>query len=122
MSASPNFISKALAAINQADFEAIEGLRDEIRPADVPELVKTWQPSLPWLIKDGYAALLMDQLGEVVQPVMADALNSPTAETRAYALCSLTGDNSLFDQLLTSGGVDARKVDAAVARYRAQRR
>jgi len=68
-----------------------------------------------WKIKDAYVALLMDQMGEAVKPVMADALHSPAAESRAYALCILKGDFKLFSGLLTDGSVDVNKVDAAVA-------
>jgi len=113
------FITKALAAIQKADYETLEGLRDEIKPEYVPHLVGTWNKSMLWKIKDAYVALLMDQMGEVVKPVMEDALNSPAAESRAYALCILKGDFKLFDDLLTDGLVDVNKVDAAVALYNA---
>ncbi len=121
MASNDDFMHKALAAIQQQDFEALEGLRDDIRPAHVPELVKTWRRNMPWPIKDAYAAMLMDQTGEAIRPVMEDALNSPTAETRAYALCCLLGRFEVFDTLLSDGGVDWRKVDAAVELYRATR-
>lgn len=112
------FMTKALAAIQKPDYETLEGLRDEIKPEYVPHLVGTWNKSMPWKMKDAYAALLMDQLGETVKPVMEDALNSPAAESRAYALCILKGDFKLFDDLLTDGSVDVNKVDAAVALYK----
>jgi hypothetical protein len=50
-----------------------------------------------------------------VRPIFRDALNSPTVETRAYALCVLTGNFAAFTALLTDGWVDAAKVDAAIA-------
>jgi hypothetical protein len=112
------FITKALAAIQKQDFETIEGLRDQIKPAYVPRLVATWNTSMPWETKDAYIALLMDQMGETVKPVMEDALNSPTAESRAYAICILQGDFQLFNDLMTDGWVDVNKVDAAVKVYR----
>ena len=114
------FITKALAAIQKADYETLEGLRDEIKPEYVPHLVGTWNSSMPWKTKDAYIALLMDQMGEAVKPVMEDALNSPAAESRAYALCILKGDFNIFTDLMTSGSVDVNKVDTAVARYRAE--
>lgn len=114
------FITHALAAIEKQDFELIEGLRDQIRPAYVPRLVATWNQSMPWGTKDAYIALLMDQSGDVVRPVMEDALNSPTVESRAYALCILKGDFKIFDSLLTDGWVDQNKVDTAVALYKSE--
>ncbi|HMV96236.1 MAG TPA: hypothetical protein PLN43_10695 [Anaerolineales bacterium] len=112
------FIEKALAAIRAMDFEIIEGLRDEIKPAHVPTLLQTWNRDLPWGVKDAYAALLMDQTGGTVKEFMEDALGSPTAETRAYAICILKNDFNLFSDFLVDGGVDASKVDAAIAAYR----
>jgi hypothetical protein len=111
------FITKALAAIQKADYETLEGLRDEIKPEYVPHLVGTWNKSMPWKVKDAYVAVLMDQMGEAVKPVMEDALNSPAAESRAYALCILQGDLKVFNNLMTDGWVDVNKVDAAVALY-----
>ena len=113
------FLTKVLAAIQKADYETLEGLRDEIKPEYVSQLVGTWNKSMPWKMKDAYVTVLMDQLSEAVKPVMEDALNSPAAESRAYALCILKGDFKLFDDLLTDGSVDVNKVDTAVARFRA---
>lgn len=104
------------AAISAGDFEALEGLRDVLNEEIVRALAAEWHPDLPWSTKDAYAALLMDQTTHCVMPIFRDALKSPTAESRAYALCVVTGDFSRFDGLLTQGGVDAAKVDAAIAR------
>lgn len=75
---------------------------------------------MPWKTKDAFIALLMDQMGDAVKPVMEDALNSPTAESKAYALCILKGNFNIFTDLMTNGSVDVSKVDMAVARYRAE--
>lgn len=95
----------------------MEGLRDQVNAANAEALVRTWNPSLPWRLKDGYVTVLMDQKGEIVRPLMEDALTSPTPESRAYALCSLTGDFGIFNSLLSSGGVDAKKVDEAIQKF-----
>lgn len=111
------FVQKALEAIQQQDYQVMEGLRDQVNAANAEALVRTWNSSLPWRLKDGYVTVLMDQTGEVVKPLMQDALNSPTPESRAYALCSLTGDFGIFDSLLTSDMVDAKKVDEAIQKF-----
>ena len=108
-------IRKAIAA---ADYEAIEGLRDVLNDELVLALAAEWRPDLPWKVKDAYAALLMDQTAACVRPIYQDALASPTTESRAYAVCVLSGDFGVFDSLLTDGGVDEAKVDAAVARLK----
>jgi hypothetical protein len=114
------FVQKALEAIQQQDYQVMEGLRDHVNAANAEALVRTWNSSLPWRLKDGYVTVLMDQKGEVVKPLMQDALNSPTPESRAYALCSLTGDFGIFDSLLTSDMVDEKKVDEAIKQYKAR--
>jgi hypothetical protein len=112
-------IQKSLAAIQSQDYATLESLRDELRPEHVPALSASWSALMPWILKDGYIALLMDETGEAVRPVMADALNSPTVESRAYALLSLSGNFGIFETLLTSGGwLDTAKVDAAVKNFR----
>lgn len=121
MSLTDHFFKKALTAIEKADFETIESLRDQIRPEHIAPLVKSWHFALPWTIKDGYVALLMDQINEQVRPIMEDALNSPTPETKAYALCILKGDFDFFTYLLTpSGWIDPQKVEQAIIEYRWQ--
>lgn len=117
MQSGPPIIQEALNAIHDQDGDAIEGLRDKIQPEHIPLLMGTWQPSLPWPIKDGYVALLMDRVGEAVRPLMEDALRSPTAEMRAIALCSLKGNLDLFTSLLTEGEVDPDKVEMALQEY-----
>lgn len=104
------------AAVQMGDFEVIETLRDHLSERIVREVLAGWHVDLPWNTKDAYAALLMDQTGEEVRPLFQDALHSPTAETRAYALCVLMEDFTLFDSVMTAGGVDERKVDAAIAK------
>ncbi len=112
------FMSKALAAVQKADYEELEGLRHEVKPEYVPRLVTTWNKSMAWKQKDAYIALLMDQSGDAVREIMLDALDSPTVESRAYALCILKDDFSLFVSLLTDGWVDQNKVDTALAQFR----
>lgn len=102
------------AAIQIGEFEILEGLRDHLNECIIREVVADWSSDLPWSIKDAYAALLQDQTGRVVRPLYRDALNSPTPETRAYALCVLREDFGLFESLLSDGGVDAAKVNAAI--------
>lgn len=115
------FLDRAMRAINTQDFETIEGLRDEVRPDNLPALVKKWNANLPWSKKDAFVALLMDQMNPIVHPMMKDALNSPTAESRAYALCILKNDFKLLPKWLDKTGfLIPAKVDQAVAEYRKQ--
>lgn len=106
---------KIRLALQVADFEALERLRDVLTDEIVRQVARDWHALLPWTTKDAYAALLQDQTAACVQPIFRDALRSPTVETRAYALCVLTGDFSRFTSLLTDGWVDGAKVDAAIA-------
>ena len=112
----PDALERCRAAIQKGDYEVLEGLRDVLDDDIVRTLASEWRSDLPWKVKDAYAALLMDQTAECVRPLFRDALKSPTVETRAYALCVLKGDFSLFDSLMSDGGVDEAKVDAAIAK------
>jgi hypothetical protein len=105
---------KARAAMAAGDFQALEELRDELTEEVASLIAAEWSPVLPWPVKDACAALLQDQTAECVHPIFRDALKSPAVETRAFALCVLTGDFSQFTSLLTDGWVDAAKVDAAI--------
>lgn len=111
----PETLSKIREALKAGDFEALERLRDVLTDEIVRQVAQDWHARLPWTTKDAYAALLQDQTAECVLPIFQDALGSPTVETRAYALCVLTGCFSQFSSLLTHGGVDEQKVDAAIA-------
>lgn len=114
-------LTRAFEAIDRRDYEAIELLRGAVRPEHVAPLVDTWRASLPWPAKDLYVTLLMDQRHARVEPVMLDALDAPSVDTRAYAITYLTGSFTSFERLLTPGGwVDEAKVASAIARWRAE--
>lgn len=112
------FIQAAISAINEGDIQTQDDLRYEVQPEQVPVLVSYWDKSQSWTLKDGFVTILMDQSGEILAPMMKDALHSPTVEIRAYAVSILSGDDKLFDTLLGDGGwVDEEKVDAAINDY-----
>jgi hypothetical protein len=110
----PDSLPKIRAAIEKQNFEALEGLRDVLNDELVHQVAADWRADLPWSVKDAYAALLMDQTAACVHPIFQDALRSPTPESRAYAVCVLKGDFSLFETMMSDGGVDAAKVDALI--------
>lgn len=101
-------------ALRDEDYEEIEGLRDVLDDDLVHRITAYWRPDLPREMKDAYAALLLDQVADCVIPIFRDALDSPTVESRAYAVCVLTKDFSRFNDMLVEGGLDEEKVDAAV--------
>lgn len=108
-------LERIRAALAEHDFEEIEGLRDVLTDDLVRTIASEWRADLDWDSKDAYAALLLDQTGEPVRPIFRDALDSPTVESRAYAVCILTKDFSRFDDFLVNGGVAEGPVDLAVA-------
>jgi hypothetical protein len=112
-------LERIRAALAERDFEEIEVLRDVLNDDLVRTIASDWSADLDWETKDAYAALLLDQTSETVHPIFRDTLDSPTIESRAYAVCVLTKDFSRFDDLLVDGGLDAIRVDAAVAEVKA---
>jgi len=115
-----SFIFRAIKAINNEDYETLESLRDEINNEKTESLIKYWDSSLSWDIKDAFAYILMDQSGSIVKPAMEDALDSPTVETKAYAYVSLTGNFKEFEKFLVNGFVSEEKVNKAIKKYRGQ--
>lgn len=113
------FIEKAMKAIKADDPETIEVLRDKVKPEFLPALMKHWNADLPWTQKNGFIALLMDQLSDVIRPVMEDGLNSNMPENRAVAICILKKDFNLHKILYDQNGwVIEKKVDEEIAKYR----
>ncbi len=106
----PEVLPRARAALQSADYQALEYLRDDLNADLVEQIAREWRADAPWRLKDAYAALLMDRLEDCVRPIMQDALLSPTIESRAYAICVLTRDFSLFNAMMTKGALDEAKV------------
>lgn len=117
MKSKPGVLERIRKAITEQDYEEIEGLRDVLNAELVRQVSADWRGDLPWQVKDAYAALLLDQTAECVRPIFSDALQSPTVESRAYAVCVLTGDFGRFDAMLLNGGLDEGRVDAQVAAF-----
>lgn len=115
----PGTLARIRAALAEQDFEEIEGLRDVLTDDLVRTIATDWSADLDWQTKDAYAALLVDQTSEPVRPIFRDALDSPTVESRAYAVCVLTKDFARFNDFLVDGGVAEGPVDAAVAQMKA---
>lgn len=108
-------LERIRAALAALDFDEIEGLRDVLTDELVRAVASDWSADLDWETKDAYAALFLDQTSDTVGPIFRDALDSPTVESRAYAVCVLTKDFSRFDDFLVGGGVAEAPVDKAVA-------
>lgn len=116
-------VKECLTAIEKEDFEAIEGLRDKIRKQHVPAIASTWKATFAWGKKDAYITLMMDQQNDILTPMMEDGLNSPTPETRAYALMILKKDFTLNKVFWDSRGwIIPAKVDAAVREYKTRKK
>jgi hypothetical protein len=117
------FVSKAMKAINEANYDEIESLRSEIKPDHLPQLTKKWTKTLSWKTKDGFVALLCDQNDDMIKPIMLDGLNSPTVETRAYAISFIKKEPGLFDSFLDKNGMlDQKKVDETIFAYKRTRK
>jgi len=106
-------------ALRNHDFEALETLRDGPVSEYLAELVVAYATLDDWATKDLVLHLIQDCADDRARDVMVDALDSPTPDSRAIAICSLRSDFSLFDSFLVNGLVDGGRVDAAIAAYRA---
>jgi hypothetical protein len=108
-------LSEALLA---RDFEACESLRDGPIVDHLPQLLAAYDQLEDWAVKDLIVHLVQDCSDERLSETMRDALNSPTPDTRAIAVCHLEShDGSLFEAFLVNGFVDAILVERAVKRH-----
>jgi hypothetical protein len=112
------FSTRVCDALRNQDFEAIEELRDGPVADYIPELVAAYGDLTDWNSKDLVVHLIQDCTDDRARDAMLDALDSPTVETRAVAICVLNSDFALFDSFLVDGWVDASRVDAAIDRFR----
>jgi hypothetical protein len=92
-----------LGIIQRADFEAIEGARDQITKADLGALVEIYPKLTNWGQKTAWINLVQDHLDARLRPMMMDFLQTPdeslaeTIElTKAIAVCHLEGDLDRF--------------------------
>lgn len=117
---SDSFCERALRAIQGRDADTIEMLRGEVLPEHVPVLVETWSAALPWDVKEGYTHLLMDQVDEMLKPILEDALNSPNPDMQATGICGLKAivDGWTFRQCNELFAKDWDEIKAVIAEYR----
>ena len=113
------FSTSVCDALRNHDFEALETLRDGPVSEYLADLIVAYGSLNDWATKDLVLHLVQDCADDRVRDVMVDALDSPTPDSRAIAICSLRSDNTLFDGFLVNGFVDGGRVDAAIAAYRA---
>jgi hypothetical protein len=113
------FSTSVCDALRNHDFEALETLRDGQVSDHLTDLVAAYAALNDWATKDLVLHLIQDCSDDRVRDVMLDALDSPTPDSRAIAICSLRSDNTLFDGFLVNGFVDGGRVDAAITEYRA---
>lgn len=105
-------------AIRTRDFESVESLRDGPVADYLPDLIRAYGMLDDWESKDLIIHLVQDCSDERLTEVMRDALDSPTPETRAIAVCVLRSDYSLFESFIVDGFVNADRVDEEIARFR----
>ena len=115
-----DFSAAICHALRSGDFASIESCRDGPVVDYVSDLVTAYGAVTDWESKDLIVHLIQDCADERTHALMEDALNSPTADTRAIAVCALQADFSLFDSFIVNGFVNADRVDQAVERYRSR--
>lgn len=104
-------------AIAQNDYASLEVLRDGPVSIILDQLIAKYQKAIDWQIKDAIAFFIQDLKDERLVPMMKDAIQSPTVETRAIAIVFLTEDASLLSMFLVNGFVNGERVDAAIREF-----
>jgi hypothetical protein len=102
-----------LEIAKSADFEAAELARDTLTREQANELLELYSGLSDWAQKDTVIHMLQDRFEPHMQTVFEDAMNSPTTETVAVALCLMHPDQVAFDSLLEGGFVSESLVQEA---------
>ncbi len=102
-----------LEIARSADFEAAETARDYLTREQADELLELYPGLSDWNQKDTVIHMLQDRFEPHMKPVFEDALNSPTTETIAVALCVMHPDQVSFEDLLDGGFVSESLVQEA---------
>ena len=105
--------SRHLEIVRSADFEAAEMARDSLTTEQANDLLMIYPKLSNWAQKDTVIHMLQDRFEAHMQPAFEDALESPTTETVAVALCVLHPEQISFEDLLDGGFVSDSLVEQA---------
>jgi HEAT repeat protein len=111
-------LATARQAIKNADYAALEGMRDQQLAEVVEPFLSDYNKATDWPTRDAIVFLLQDVDDERLAPALRNALDSPTVETRAIAVSVLSGDRGMYARFIVNGFVDSKRVDAAISEYR----
>lgn len=109
-----------LKALKERDFSELESLREQRYNECLPALIALYEAEEDWPLREGIVYLLQqrrDSKDDALEPLMKDALNSPSHQTRGLALVWLHNDLSVFDQILGDEGIDEQKVARLQEKY-----
>lgn len=109
-----------LKALKERDLSELESLREQRYNECLPALIALYEAEEDWPLREGIVYLLQqrrDSKDDALEPLMKDALNSPSHQTRGLALVWLHNDLSVFDQILGDEGIDEQKVARLQEKY-----
>lgn len=114
-------------AIRSLDAAALERLRSDVKPADVPALAAFYRTRDRWEERCALVDLVQDRPEPALRPMFEDVLRCPVAGedwselAQAAALARLHPEEDRFSTYLRDRAVLRRDVDAALARLGATR-
>ncbi len=111
------FFTQLERAIESSSFEDVEEMRDYVIPDFAEHLTRIYRELDDWWKKELVIHLVQDQQSELFAEIMLDAINAPSAESKAYSICYREKDRSLFNKYLVNHTVSKELVNKDVSRY-----
>ena len=107
-------------ALESKRFDDVEGMREYVSTDFAEHLTNMYKEEDDWFKKELIIHLVQDQLDEAFEYIMHDALNAPSAESKAYSICYREKDRSLFDKYLVDYVVSPKLVEKDAKKYKPQ--
>lgn len=111
------FFDAVHIAIESKKFDEAEELRDYVSPVFAEHLTELYLETQDWWQKELIIHMVQDQLSDHFSTIMHDAINAPSAESKAYSICFREKDRSLLEKYTVNYEVSPHMVEEDVKKY-----
>nr|WP_086940650.1 hypothetical protein [Thaumasiovibrio occultus] len=111
------FFTELEFALESITFDDVERMRDYVSPEFAQHLTNIYQEMNDWNQKELIIHLVQDQLSEEFALIMLDAINAPSAESKAYSICYRENDRSLLNKYIANYEVKPELVAKDLGKY-----
>ncbi|GAA6132961.1 hypothetical protein [Halopseudomonas sabulinigri] len=111
------FFTRLESAIESSSFDDVEEMRDYVSLDFAEDLTGIYRELDDWWKKELIIHLVQDQLSEEFSEILLDAINAPSAESKAYSICFREKDRTLFNKYLVNHMVSEDLVKKDLSKY-----